>query len=97
MVNAPKPKELAAAAQIAPAYASMILRGIRPAPNRVALVAFRNFGLRLGFLSMLSDADIERLCAERDIHDESVRAAATPDNDAAEPVNVVNTSLQDAV
>jgi hypothetical protein len=96
MVNTPKPKDLADAADISAGYASMILNGKRPVPNHVALVAFRQFGLRLGFLSMLGDADIEKLCAERDAVADPSKAAITPDALGGEDNKIVNTILRDA-
>ena len=63
-----KPKELAAAAGISASYASQILGGTRPANAQIALAAFRAFGLRLGLLAEMTEADLAKLCGEVCVH-----------------------------
>lgn len=59
------PKLFADRVGISAPYASMILRGLRPATSDIALAAFRHFGLRLGLLAEMTDEDIAKLCDER--------------------------------
>jgi len=55
------PSRLAEGIGISVSFASQILSGRRKPSNGHALAAFRTFGLRLGFLAELSDADISAL------------------------------------
>lgn len=71
-----KPKDFAEAMGISPAYASMILRGVRPASSEIAINAFRTYGLRLGLLAEMTEADIDKLCGRCDNIDHA--AADTP-------------------
>ena len=63
MIN-PTPTDFAAALGISVSHASNILSGKRPAGQDIALAAFRAFGVRLGLLAEMTDADISRLCAQ---------------------------------
>lgn len=65
MDNEPSPTKLAAGLGISVSYASQLLNGTRQASSGIALAAFRTFGLRLGLLADMTDADIEKLCAGR--------------------------------
>lgn len=56
------PTKLAHEAGISVSYASQILNGARGCSQEVALVAFRVFGVRLGLLAEMTDADIDKLC-----------------------------------
>lgn len=71
------PKELAAAIGISSSYASQILTGTRNASTEVALAAFRAFGVRLGLLAEMTEADLEKLCAC--VHAPADAASAAPE------------------
>ena len=58
------PKQLSDVTGISRSYSSQILSGKRPASSDIALAAFRAFGVRLGLLAEMTDADISRLCAQ---------------------------------
>ena len=60
-----QPKQLAEAAGISPSHASNILSGNRGASAEIALAAFRAFGVRLGLLAEMTDADIAKLVAQQ--------------------------------
>jgi transcriptional regulator with XRE-family HTH domain len=60
-----QPKQLAEAAGISPSHASNILSGNRGASTEIALTAFRAFGVRLGLLAEMTDADIAKLVAQQ--------------------------------
>ena len=78
-----KPKDFAEAVGISPAYASMILRGVRPASSDIAISAFRTFGLRLGLLAEMTDADIDKLCGRCGPVDHAAADSADPAAEAA--------------
>lgn len=59
-----RPKELAKAAGISPSHASNILSGTRKASDDIALAAFRAFGVRLGLLAEMTEADIAKLASQ---------------------------------
>ncbi len=85
MTNELTPKSLAERVGISGSYASQILNGRRPCPQDVALAAFRAFGVRLGLLAEMTEADLDRLCAERggDGAVCSHAPASAPDGDGA--------------
>lgn len=58
------PKALSDLVGISRSYSSQILSGTRPCPQAVALKAFRAFGVRLGLLAEMDDADIAKLAAQ---------------------------------
>jgi hypothetical protein len=78
--------DLVAASGISANYASQILRGVRPCPNAVALTVFRDFGVRLGFLSDMTAEDIAKLCAQEGVG-ECVHAPSSPAEDGPSAKN----------
>ncbi len=82
---------MAAAMGISIPYASQLLSGARArCSSDIALKAFRIFGVRLGLLADMSDADIEKLCAEREDRPCVHPAQAGDATARAQGVNEVN-------
>ncbi len=80
-----KPTELAAAVGIGVPYASQILSGTRTnVSTKIALAAFRAFGVRLGLLAEMNDDDIAKLVMQQLTPDE---AAICHGGDAADTVD----------
>lgn len=59
-----RPRELCELTAISASYASQILSGARPCPQDIALAAFRAFGVRLGLLAEMTEADIAKLASQ---------------------------------
>ena len=60
-----RPTDFAAQTGISVSYSSQILSGSRPCPQKIALAAFRAFGIRLGLLADMTEDDIARLCSQQ--------------------------------
>lgn len=86
MDNELRPIDVAKASGISANYASQILRGQRPCPNTVALILFRDFGVRKGFLSEMTAEDIAKLCAQEGVA-VCAHAPSSPDAGAASAKN----------
>lgn len=64
MTQAVTPTQLSNATGISRPYSSQILSGARPCPQDIALKAFRAFGVRLGLLAEMTEADIAKLASQ---------------------------------